>query len=55
MYNMEIIEETLNKGTSMKIARRTLGIGMKPLHTLKNEYGQITNNKDRLVKVEEEF
>ena len=28
-YNLKVIKETLNKETSMKIARRTLGFGSK--------------------------
>ena len=49
-----MIEETLNKDTSMKTARK-LSIDRKQLYSLKDEQGQITNNKDEMINVAEEF
>ena len=39
----------------MKLARRTLGISRKQLYTLKDEYGQITFNRDKMIKVMGKF
>ena len=39
----------------MMIARRTLGIGRKQLYALKDKQDQITNNRDEVIKVVEEF
>ena len=50
----KMIEETPNNGTSMKIVR-TLGIGRKQLYALKDEQGQITNNRDEMIMVAEEL
>ena len=52
--NVKIIEET-KKGTSMKLVRRTLGIGRKQLYVLKDEPGQIKFNRDEGIKVTEAF
>ena len=41
-YNMKIIEDTLNKGTSMKKAKKKLDIGREQHYALKDERGQIT-------------
>ena len=49
-----MIEET-KKETSMKLARRTFGIGRKQLYALKDEHGQIMFDKDGIIKVAEEF
>ena len=45
----------LNKDTNMKIARRTLGIGIKHMYALNDGQGQIINSIDELIKVAEEF
>ena len=53
MYNMKMIEKTLKMGTSMKLSRRTLGIGRKLLYALKDEHGQSILNRDVVIKVAE--
>ena len=52
---MNMTEETLNKGTSMKIAKTTLSIDRKQLYALKDEHSRITNNRYEVIKVSEEF
>ena len=34
-YKLKLIEETLNHGTCMELARKTLGIGRKQLYAFK--------------------
>ena len=47
-----MVEKIINKGTSMKIVR-ILGIGNMQLNALKDE-GQITSNRDEVIKITEE-
>ena len=51
---MNNIEKTLNKGISIQIARRTLGIGRKQLYTLQ-EQSYIINNRYEVVNVTKNF
>ena len=52
---MKIIEETLNKDTCMKIARKTLCINRKQQYSSKDEQDQIINNRDEMMKVVKEL
>ena len=49
---MEMIEEALNKSiTSIKIARRTLGIGRNQTYVLEEQHIQIRNDRYEVVQI----
>ena len=54
-FNMTKIEETLRNGRSMKATKRMLGIGKSQMFSLRNSNGEVTNNRDEIIKVAEKF
>ena len=53
--NMDLIEETIKKGKSLKQAQRKLALGKQQMTSLKNSNGEITNCREQMVKIVEEF
>lgn len=54
-FNMEKINEAVVHGTSLKTAKRKLGIGTSQMFAIRKPDGEITHNKKDLVKVVEDF
>lgn len=49
------IEQTIEKNKSMKVLRRDLGSGRREITKLKNKQGNITANREEILKVVEDF
>lgn len=54
-FNMKKVKEALEAGTSIKMAKRKLGQGRKQMFALRNENGEMTRNRDEVIKVAEKF
>ena len=54
-FNMKKVREALEAGTSIKMARRKLGQGRKQMFALRNKDGELTSNREEVIKVAEEF
>ena len=52
---MKIIEKTLNKNTSMYMARRKLGIERNQLTSLEGQHAKIANTRDEVIKIAKKF
>ena len=54
-FNTQIINEAVISGTSMKAAKRRLGIGRNQMYAIKKPDGEVTHNKNEIIKVVEDF
>ena len=54
-FNMTKIKEALLSGTSVKTAKRKLGIGKNQMYAIKKPNGELTYNRNEIIKVVEDF
>lgn len=52
---MAAIEETLERGESLKATRRKLAIGRERMYALRDEQGNVTHNMEEIIKIAEQF
>ena len=54
-FNMQKINEAVILGTSFKTAKRRLGIGKSQMYAVKKPDGEVTYNRNEIIKVVEDF
>ena len=54
-FNMDKIEEALSNSTSLKKVKLGLGLGKSEIFALKNSEGEVTRNRNEIIKIAEEF
>ncbi|XP_069989446.1 uncharacterized protein [Penaeus vannamei] len=54
-FNTQIINKAVISGTSMEAAKRRLGIGRYQMYAIKKPDGEVTHNKNEIIKVVEDF
>merc|ERR1712035_15532 len=54
-FNMTKIKEALLSGTSVKTAKNKLGIRKNQMYAIKKPNGELTYNRNEIIKVVEDF
>ena len=54
-FNMQKVNEALISGTSVKTTKRKLGIGKSQMYAIKKHNGEVTYNRNEILKVVEDF